>query len=108
MIGLVLSPICALGLLWHQSFIWVVCPQSLVVMFLRQAGSPYDSLSAADYPDLVVGVLYYPVLGWLLSRALKNGTLQRTGMRLVLWHAVALALAFGTAEARNRLWGYGV
>jgi hypothetical protein len=107
-VGLLIAPICAIGLLWQQSFIWIVCPQALVVMFLRQAQRPYDSLGAADYPDLVVGVLYYPVVGWILSWALKKGTLQRTGIRVAVWHAVALVLAWATAEFRNRMWGYRI
>ncbi len=107
LIGLLLVPICALGLLWHQSFIWILCPQSLVVMFLRQAGSPYDSLGAADYPDIAVGVLYFPVVGVLLSRALKKGNFRSTGLRIAGWHVVALVLAVTIAMIRNHLWTFG-
>jgi hypothetical protein len=56
LIGLLMVPICALGLLWHQAFIWILCPESLVVLFLRQALSPPDSLGAVGYPDLAVTI----------------------------------------------------
>jgi hypothetical protein len=91
--GFVMAPICVLGLLWRQAFVWIVCPQALVVLFLRQTQSPFDSLGAADYPDLAVGMFYYPVLGWILSRALKRGALPRTAAHAAVWHAIALGAA---------------
>ena len=57
--GFLMAPVYVLGLFWQQSFIWFVCPQALVVMFLPQAQRSYDSLGAADYPDLADGALYY-------------------------------------------------
>lgn len=108
MVGLLMAPVCALGLLWQSSFIWIICPQALVVMFLRQSQRPYDSLGAGGYPDLAVGVLYYPIVGWILSQALKKGTLKHTTIRVAAWHAVAFVLAWSTAEFRNRMWGYRI
>jgi hypothetical protein len=104
LLGCLMAPLCVVGLCWQQSFIWVVCPQALVVMFLRQAQRPYDSLGAVDYPDLAVGVLYYPIVGWILSQALKKGALARTAIRVAIWHVIALMAAVATAAFRNRLW----
>ncbi len=105
--GLLMSPVSVLGLFWQQSFIWVVCPQALVVLFLRQSQGSYDSLGAAGYPDLAVGALYHPVLGWILSRAIEKGTLRRTALRVAFWHGVALVLAWAMGEFRNGIWGVG-
>lgn len=76
-------------------------------VFLRQSQRGYDSLSAADYPDLAAAVIYYPVIGWILSRASRKGTLRRTAIRIAIWHIVAIGLAVFTATVRNRLWGFG-
>src|SRR5258705_6109161 len=102
--GFLMIPVCLLGLLYQQSFVWVVCPQALVVMFFRQSQHAYDSLGAADYPDLVVALLYYPVVGWILSRASRAGRLRRIAVHVGIWHIAAIALAFGAAEIRNRIW----
>ena len=104
--GFVMIPICILGLLYQESFIWVVCPQSLIVMFVRQWQHAYDSLGAADYPDLIVALLYYPFIGWILSRASRKGTLGRVGVHVGIWHIAAIGLAVGAGEIRNRLWGF--
>ena len=105
-VGLLMTPVCCLGLLWQQWFSWIVCPQALVVMFLRQAEQPYDSLGAADYPDLTVGVLYYPVVGWILSQAIKRDALSRSAVRVAVWHTVALIAAAAARTLRDRLWGF--
>lgn len=105
-LGFVMIPVCILGLFYQQSFIWVVCPQALVVMFIRQAQHAYDSLGAADYPDLIVALLYYPVVGWILSRASRKGTLRRVAIHVGIWHLAAIALAFVAGEIRNRIWGF--
>jgi hypothetical protein len=106
--GFLMAPVCAFGLLYQDSFVWLVCPQALVVMFLRQSQHAYDSLGAADYPDLAVALLYYPFIGWLLCRASQTGRLPRVAIKIVLWHIVAIALAVGAGEARNRLWAIGL
>jgi hypothetical protein len=104
--GFLMAPVCLFGLLYHQAFIWVVCPQALVVMFLRQSQHGYDSLGAADYPDLAVGLLYYPLIGWILARASRRGLFRRVVVRVALWHCVAIGLAVGAAEMRNQIWGF--
>jgi len=105
--GFLMAPVCFLGLVDRQSFIWIACPQALVVMFLRQWQHAPDSLGAADYPDLAVAVLYYPLVGWILSRASRKGRLARVAVRVAIWHVVAIGLALGAGEMRNRLWGFG-
>lgn len=105
--GFLMIPVSVLGLLYHQSFIWAVCPQALVVMFIRQWQHAYDSLGAADYPDLAVAFLYYPIVGWILSRACRQGTLRRVAIHVGIWHIVAIGLALGAGEMRNRMWGFG-
>ena len=102
--GLALAPVCVIGLFWQQSFIWVLCPQALLVMFLRQAQGSPDSLAAAALPDVIVGVLYYPVVGWLLSRGLRSGALRRTAVQVGVWHAAALIAAVAAGQFRNTLW----
>src|SRR6185503_12316035 len=74
--GFLMGLISVLGLVWQQSFVWQVCPQALVVMFLRQSQHAYDSVGAADYPELMVAILYYPLLGWILARAAARDKLQ--------------------------------
>jgi hypothetical protein len=103
--GVLMAPVCLFGLLYHQAFIWVVCPQALVVMFLRQSQHRYDSLGAADYPDLAVGFLYYPLIGWILARASRRGLFRRVVVRVALWHCVAIGLAVVAAGIRNKIWG---
>lgn len=71
--GFLMAPICVVGLFWQWRSIWVLCPQALIVMFAWQWQHTYDSIGAADYPDLVVGALYYPFVGWLLGRAVRRG-----------------------------------
>ena len=106
-VGFLMAPICVVGLFWQWRSIWVLCPQALIVMFARQWHHAYDSLSAADYPDLVVGSLYYPIVGWLLSRAVQHGKLARIGVSVGLWHVVAIGVAWAACGLRNRLWGLG-
>ncbi len=103
--GVLMAPVCLFGLLYRQAFIWVVCPQALVVMFLRQSRDAYDSLGAADYPDLAVGLFYYPLIGWILARASRRGLFRRVVVRVALWHCVAIGLAVIAAGIRNKIWG---
>src|SRR5436189_4337627 len=91
--GFVMAPLCGWALLWRWPFILFVCPQALFVMYVRQALQAYDSLGSPGYPDLAVAILYYPVVGWLLWRAIKHGTLPRVGGRIILTHVVFIALA---------------
>jgi hypothetical protein len=105
--GFLMIPVCLLGLFYQQSFIWVVCPQALIVMFVRQSRHAYDSLGAAGYPDLAVGLLYYPLIGWILSRAHRQGRLRRIAVHVFIWHIVAIGLAVGAGEIRNRMWRGG-
>jgi hypothetical protein len=105
--GCLMIPVCLLGLLYQQAFIWVVCPQALVVMFIRQSQHAYDSLGAADFPDLAVGLLYYPLIGWILSRASRQDRLRRVAAYVAIWHVAAIVLALGTCEFRNRIWKGG-
>lgn len=103
--GLLMIPICFFGLVYQQSFIWGVCPQALFVMFLRQAQHSYDSLGAADIPDIAVALLYYPLVGWILSRASRTGRLRRVAIYIAICHLVAIGLAIGAGDFRNLIWG---
>ena len=105
--GFLMVPVCFLGLWFQQSFVWVVCPQALVVMFLRQSQHGYDSLGAASLPDLAVALFYFPFIGWILSRASRARRLRRVVIHVVVWHIVAIGLAVGAAEMRNRIWRVG-
>jgi hypothetical protein len=105
--GFLMIPACLLGLLYQWSFVWVVCPQALVVMFFRQSQHGYDSIGAADFPELAVALLYYPLIGWILSRSRRAGRLRRVAIHVGIWHIAAIALAFGAAEIRNRIWRVG-
>ena len=105
--GFLMIPVCLLGLFYQQPFIWVVCPQALVAMFIRQSQHPYDSLGAAGYPDLAVGLVYFPLIGWILSRAVRDGRIRRVACHVLVWHIGAIALAFGAAEMRNWIWRAG-
>ncbi|HSY17572.1 MAG TPA: hypothetical protein VK815_04520 [Candidatus Acidoferrales bacterium] len=104
--GLLMAPVSLFGLFFGQPFTWLVCPQALVVMFLRQSQHAYDSLGAAGYPDLAVALLYYPLVGWILSRASKAGRFQRIAIYIVICHIAAIVLAVWTCEMRNRIWGF--
>ena len=35
--GFLMMPVCLFGLVYQQPFTWAICPQALVVMFVRQA-----------------------------------------------------------------------
>ena len=105
--GFLMAPVCFFGLFYQWSAIWAICPQALVVMFLRQSLHSYDSLAAADIPDIAAGMLYYVLVGWLLARASKAGTLRKVAVRLIIWHIAAIGLAVLTGIIRNRLWFYG-
>jgi hypothetical protein len=104
--GFLIVPVCVLGVAYQHSLAWVAFPQALVVMFLRQSQHGYDSLGAPGYPDLAIALLYYPLLGWIISRAGRKGTLQWVALRAAIWHIVAIGLAVFTAQARNRIWGF--
>lgn len=99
--GFLMVPMCLLGLLWQESFIWAICPQALVVMFIRQSLHGYDSLGAADYPDFAVALLYYPLIGWILSRAFRQGRFERMVAHVAIWHAVAIILAVSIVGIRR-------
>ena len=105
--GFLMAPISFFGLVYHWLVIWAVCPQALVVMFLRQSLHSPDSIGAAGIPDNMVAVLYYPLAGWILSRASRAGTLSKVAVRVIFWHIAAIGLAVLTCEIRNRLWWYG-
>jgi len=104
--GFLMAPVCVLGLGYHLSFVWLVCPQALVFMFLRQSQHGYDSPGAAGYPDLAVALLYYPIVAWILSRASREGRLRQVAIHAAIWHFVAVVLAVSAGEMRNRIWGF--
>ena len=104
--GILMVPVCFLGLIFQQPFVWFVCPPSLVVMFLRQSQHGYDSLGAAGYPDLAVALIYYPIIGWVLSRASRDGRLRRVAIHIIIWHIAFIGLAVWSGEVRNRIWGF--
>jgi hypothetical protein len=101
---LVLVPACVFGLLFQLPFMWMLCPQSLVVMFSRQAMRPPDSLGAADLPDLAVAAFYYPIVSWLLIRAVRRTMVTRAIRQLIFWHLVAMIAAISLWLIRNTLW----
>ena len=104
----ILVAVSVVGLLYRWALIWLLCPQSLVVMFWRQAQRPYDSLGAAGYPDLAVAALYFPLMAWLLSRANRNGKMLHIARWIGIWHLVAVAIAIGMATFRNHVWSYSL
>lgn len=105
-VGAVISPVCFFGLAYGQPYIWFLCPQGLIGMFLRQSQHAYDSLGAAGIPDLTTTLLYYPIVGWLLSRANRAAKLGRTTARILIWHIAAIGLAVALCRIRNWLWGF--
>lgn len=102
--GFLMVPVCFVGLLYQQSFVWAVCPQALIAMFFRQSQHAYDSLGAADFPDLAVALLYYPLVGLVLSRASREGELRRIGFRVAILHIFSIGLALAAGQFRNRIW----
>jgi len=106
--GFVIAPLCGWAFLWGWPLMLFICPQAVLVMLVRQAQHGYDSLGGADYPDIAVAILYYPIIGWILQRAIKRGTLPRVRVLIILAHIVAIALALGGAAVRNRPWRSGL
>jgi hypothetical protein len=104
--GFLMEAICLFGVARQFSLAWVIFPQALVVMFLRQSQHGYDSLGAPGLPDLVVAALYYPFLGWILSRASRKGTLSHVAVGAIILHILAIGLALLTLEVRNQIWGF--
>jgi hypothetical protein len=103
--GTLLGPFCVAGLLFRWPLIWVLCPQAILVMFVRQWQNAYDSLGAADWPDLAVAASYGPMVGYVLHQADKRGKLARVSKPAAVWHLVAIFLAYVSAELRNKMWG---
>jgi hypothetical protein len=102
--GVLLAGATVIGLLFQFDFVWALCPQALIVMFCRQAMAPYDSLGAADYPDLAMPILYFPLVAWLLSRAHRSGNFSKTTAKIGLWHLMAVVASIGAAMFRNHVW----
>lgn len=105
--GIIGACVSFLSMFCGWAIAWVLCPQALVVMFVLQSRHAYDSLGAVGLPDLIVGVLYYPVLSRLLVYASRRGRLNWAAWRSGFWHVGFIGLAFLTAQIRNRLWGIG-
>jgi hypothetical protein len=103
--GLLMGPVCIMGLSSHLPFMWIVCPQALAVMFLRQWQHGYDSLGSAGIPDLVVASLYYPLIAWILSRASQEGRLRSVAIHVAIWHIAVIGFAVFAGAMRNRIWG---
>lgn len=106
-IGFFMAPLCIFALFWQWSGMWVLCPQALMVMFVRQWQHAYDSLGAADYPDLAVAAVYYPIVGGVLHWAVKTGRLKYVATAACLLHLAAIGIAWGAAAIRNRIWAIG-
>jgi hypothetical protein len=75
-------------------------------MFVRQAQDGYDSVGAAGYPDLIVGALYYPVVGWFITRGISQERLARISSSVTLWHVAAFGVAWVAWQVRNKFWGW--
>jgi len=101
-----MTPVCLFGLLYQMPILWALCPQSLALMFLRQAMGPPDSLGAAAVPELVVAAFYYPLIGKLLLRGIRHGVAIPLLKRISCWHLIAVAIAIGMAAFRNYVWTY--
>src|SRR4051812_13064216 len=84
--GLLLAPLPVLLLFFQFWIAWIVCPYALMVMFIRQSLQAYDSLGAADVPDLLVALLQFPLLGFLLARAARKGSLKPTLTAIFICH----------------------
>jgi hypothetical protein len=102
-IGTLLAITSVVGLLFQWSICWVLCPQALIVMFVRQARHSYDSLGAADYPDLAMALVYWIAIGWVLSRAVRTGKIKSVAVRVAAYHLVAIVLAVLIC---SRAWGW--
>jgi len=92
------------GLLFQKSFCWLLCPQALLVMFIRQSQHAYDSLGAVSLPDLITALLYYPYVSWIVWRRSRAGKTRRTVFAVLLFHLVTIAAAYGAANFRNYVW----
>jgi hypothetical protein len=103
--GFFMGLICSVGLFLQGLFIWVVCPQALIVMFLRQMQHGYDSLGAAGIPDLLMGLFYGPAIGRILGHAIRKGNFRSVLGWVVIGHLVAIGLAVLLVVIRNRTWG---
>lgn len=103
-IGWLLAPLPPILLLWQSGAAWAVCPYALCVMFIRQAQHAYDSLGAADIPDLLVAFLQFPVVGWLLAKSVREGSAKPRALRIAVWHLIAIGAAVLLAEFRNHVW----
>jgi len=104
--GAVLAGIAVMGLFLQHAYLWFLCPQAVAVVFYRQSLRPYDSLGAADVPELAVAVLYFPFVAWLLSRAQRKGELRRAALWIGFGHLAAVALAVAATRFRNQIWAY--
>lgn len=103
--GIIMAPIATCGIVWCKFYVWGVCPQALVVMFIRQTIDGPDSLGLPDLPELAMAILYYPIIGWRLARGAEQGQLLRVSVVITFWHVIALALAWGACALRNSQWG---
>lgn len=101
-----MAGLAVMGLFLQHAYMWVLCPQALAVMFYRQSLRPYDSLGAADVPELALAVLYFPFVAWLLNRAQRKGDLRWTAQWIGIGHLVAIAIAIVAAKFRNEVWAY--
>jgi hypothetical protein len=100
----ILTATCVWGLLAQWPAMWVLSPQALVLMFVCQWETAPDSLGAVCIQELAVGAAYYPVVAWMLTRAIPEGRARKVTTSLTVWHLVAIALAVMSAMVRNRLW----
>jgi hypothetical protein len=105
-LGILLGILSVAALLFHHSVCWAVCPQALIVMFVRQSLRAYDSLGAADWPDLIAAVSYPVIVTRLLKRAQQRGVLRRGMIYLVMTHLIAIAAAFWLMLVRDHFWGF--
>ena len=105
-IGILLAVASVVGLLFQMSYCWVLCPQALIVMFLRQSQHAFDSLGAADFPDLFMALLYWPLVSWFLMKADRTRHLWRSSFLLTLFHVLAIGGAVAAGSFRNSVWGF--
>jgi hypothetical protein len=103
-LGLAVALLSVFCLIWKPPFMWLLAPQALSVMFIRQAQGGYDSLGAPGFPDLAVAFFYPLFVYWLLARAATRGKLERARSRIALQHGAFILFAFLMLAFRDEVW----
>jgi hypothetical protein len=98
--GLLMAPVSICGLLFHQSYLVIVCPQAQIVMFMKAIlEGAMDFAPGPAWPDITVAALYWPLVAAAMVVAQRADSLARCVSRIAYAHLAAvlgalLALAF--------------